>query len=65
MLHNYGKHFDSIMVSLNYFREDFQRVKTEITTINYESKILFGSLMFLTSNYYMLDLKGELIYCDS
>ena len=67
MLHNYDKHFDSIMVSLNYFREDFQQVKIVITAINNESEIFFDLFKSLSESFtcWIRKEKGELIYRDS
>jgi signal transduction histidine kinase len=39
--------------------EDFQRIKTEITTINNESEIFFDLFRSLSAKFYMLDSKGE------
>ncbi len=40
-------------------REDFQRIKTEITAINNESEIFFDLFRSLSGKFYMLDSKGE------
>lgn len=40
-------------------REDFQRVKSEITAINNESEIFFDLFRSLSGKFYMLDSKGE------
>jgi len=39
--------------------EDFQRIKTEIASINNESEIFFDLFRSLTGKFYMLDSKGE------